>query len=88
MVLNRLDNPHVFNVTVLRRETVMVPAGTFDCFVVEIRQRSVSGDYESRLQNWYAPDHGFVVKRVVELIQGAPASTPPGWELARIERGR
>ncbi|HEV3176149.1 MAG TPA: retroviral-like aspartic protease family protein [Stellaceae bacterium] len=49
--------------TVLRRETVAVPAGTFDAVVIE-QEESIKGvsAREARRQFWLAPELGLIVK--------------------------
>jgi len=55
---------------VTKRETIAVPAGTFDCFVIESRQESkvkvpgFSGSGTSIITMWYAPGVGTIKTRM------------------------
>jgi hypothetical protein len=55
--LHDIDKQYVLEVKVLRKETIEVPAGTFDCFVVEPQLKS-SGIFrrEGSLQIWMTDD--------------------------------
>ena len=70
-------------VKVLRREKVKVPAGTFDCYVVEpfLRERGLFIQKGKKLQVWLtADDRKMPVKMTAEIFIGHVSA-----ELVRIE---
>lgn len=70
---------------VTRREEITVPAGTFDTYVVKVRERSIANAYEAVVTYWYAPKVRAPVKRAVKQIRGNPNRAPfelQGYELA------
>lgn len=76
--------------TVLRREKVTTPAGTFDAFVIQ-RDRSFTklSDKKTYLQRrtaWFAPSLGYVVKQVIDYEPGQPKGRDVVIEAAKIEQ--
>lgn len=71
---------------VVRRETVTVPAGGFDTFLVEIHQRGIgTNSFRSVNRNWYAPAVGYAVKYEYVLESGHSSSgTPRDWHATEI----
>jgi len=59
--------------TVLRRQTVTVPAGTFETVVVEWEEfcRADSSLYDGKRLFWYAPALGFSVKSTMTIMASA-----------------
>jgi hypothetical protein len=57
--------------SVVRTETVTVPAGTFDTFVVEWHEKSTNPTLRSEaiVTSWYAPRIGYVVKSSVKILE-------------------
>ena len=54
---------------VLRQEQVSVPAGSFDAFVVEQRERVAGASaYEAARKYWFAPEVGTVVKSSFAVV--------------------
>ena len=54
---------------IVRQESVTVPAGTFDTFVVEWREKQVpTGGGEALITFWYAPQVGYFVRSSVQII--------------------
>ncbi|HEV3176139.1 MAG TPA: retroviral-like aspartic protease family protein [Stellaceae bacterium] len=80
--------------TVLRTETVVTPAGTFDVFVIEQEETGTGSQWAKRLF-WYAPETGLIVKSTFSLLKtadtairggNAAASLVPGdYQAVRIE---
>jgi hypothetical protein len=67
---------------VLRTERVNVPAGTFDTFVIQQRERGIGGNsYRGTTTRWYAPTLGVPVKyeQVIESQNNTTA-----WQLKQI----
>jgi hypothetical protein len=68
---------------VLRRETIDLPAGRFDAFVVQEHRKGRGSNYhESYRTYWYAPDIGAIVKVDVRLLAGTTPFKP--WEALSI----
>lgn len=63
--------------TVVRREPVTVPGGTFDTFVIEWHETGTAQNNESDaiVTLWYAPGTGYVVKSAVRIL--ALSATDP-----------
>lgn len=81
------ENAKVVNIgrlQVLRTETVTVPAGTFEAFVVENHVRNVQGTFEGKWTYWYAPSVGFLVKVDYEHTAGNRPNVSP-WQATRIQ---
>lgn len=54
---------------IVRQQSVTVPAGTFDTFVVEWREKQMSpGGGEALVTFWYAPQTGYFVRSSVQII--------------------
>lgn len=68
---------------VVRREEITVPAGTFDTYVVRVRERSIAREYEAVVTYWYAPKVRAPIKREIKEIRG-DANRPP-FELQNYE---
>ena len=67
---------------VLRTERVTIPAGTFDTFVIQQRERGIgSNSYRGTTTRWYAPSLGLSVKyeQVIESQNNTIA-----WQLKEI----
>ena len=64
-------------------ETVTVPAGTFDTFVIEETERTIGGRGKSERKQtyWYSPEIGYIVKRVLSVISGKNAGLKRTWDL-------
>lgn len=69
-------------ITVVRQEEITTEAGRFQTVVVETRERSLAGSFQSRTTRWYAPEVGFVVKYRREIERGS--GRPRSWTVARI----
>jgi len=55
---------------IVQQQSVTVPAGTFDTFVVEWREKQMSvGGGEALITLWYAPRTGYFVKSSVQIIR-------------------
>ena len=54
--------------SVVGRESIKVPAGTFDTFVVEWREKAARSGTEAVIVLWYAPKTGYVVKSAVRIV--------------------
>jgi hypothetical protein len=68
------------SVTVVRRETLQTPAGTFDTFVIEERIQSLSpaqGNLDATKTYWYAPAAKWAVKRSMVQRSGPPLDSAP-----------
>ncbi|MGE5200889.1 MAG: hypothetical protein ACM3O6_02375, partial [Acidobacteriota bacterium] len=61
--------------TVVGVEPVTVPAGTFDTFVVEWREKGTRGAARSEaiITSWYAPRTGYIVKSSVKVLERSAA---------------
>jgi hypothetical protein len=67
---------------VLRTETVKVPAGTFETFVVEINERGVGANtWRSTALKWYSPQIGLIVKQKMRVESQA---RDIDWELIKF----
>ena len=53
---------HATSWTVEGRETITVPAGTFDCWVIVWRSRSLKGDWTGFERWWYSPEAQLYVR--------------------------
>jgi len=76
--------------TVLRREKVTVPAGTFDTVVIQ-RDRSFTKLADKKTDShrrtaWFAPSLGYVVKQVIQYEPGNPKARTTTIEAAKIAR--
>jgi len=69
---------------VVRTETVEVPAGRYDCFVVEHDLDVGHGKWVGRSRSWYAPAVGFVVKSQLEMLAGERPPAAKDWELTGL----
>jgi hypothetical protein len=67
---------------VVKTETIAVPAGRYDCFVVDLDLDIGHGKWIGRFRNWYAPALGFVVKNQLEMLAGDRPPNHKDWELA------
>lgn len=67
---------HASSWTVEGRETITVPAGTFDCFVIVWRTRSMRSDWTGFERWWYSPEARNYVR--IEFKYG------PGPESSRV----
>ena len=74
-----------FSHKVARRETVTIPAGTFDTFVIEISETGLNGNsHRSVNRSWYAPKVGYAVKYEYELESGNNADPPRNWVATEV----
>lgn len=71
--------------TVERTELLTTPAGTFNTFVVRVRQRQVPRGYDIEYRYWYAPSLRFVVKQTSESFGQKPVP-PRNWVLTGVQR--
>jgi len=62
------------------RQRVAVPAGIFDTFVVEWRERGMgpTSGTEALITLWYSPAVGYVVKSSVKMLESQAAGPFPG----------
>ena len=74
------------NFTVLRRERVSTPAGTFDTFVVEEEETGTGAQWAKRLY-WYAPEPGLIVKSTFTLFRTADTAVRTGVAAATLVPG-
>jgi len=65
------------------RETVTVPAGTFETFVVQWREFSHGPQYDGTRTWWIAPKIGYFVKSTYTQAAGLPGRAV-AWEAVRI----
>ncbi|HWK44870.1 MAG TPA: DUF3108 domain-containing protein [Stellaceae bacterium] len=73
----------LYDVEVLRREKVSVPAGSFDAFVVQRHEKGQGGNYHDQISTyWYAPREALVVKQEIRLVAGT--SSEKSWEALSI----
>jgi hypothetical protein len=86
VVVTRGDQSWRYTLKVLRSETVTIPAGQFQTYVVERRQQGMGSNFhESIATYWYAPSVGTVVKFESKLLAGT-SRDPPSWEAAGISK--
>ena len=57
-------------IRVLRKERVTVQAGTFDSWVIEVREDMTHGRFTGISTYWYAPDLGYGVKYTYHVAAG------------------
>jgi hypothetical protein len=69
---------------VARRETVTVPAGAFETWVIEHDEKGLTHDHHTVDECYYAPELGFAVKKTQRLLAGKSDFRP--WEVQRIEK--
>jgi hypothetical protein len=69
---------------VVRTEAVTVPAGTFQTYLIEKRERTSDNEYEARERMWYAPQIGYFAKYEQDLIRGIDRRQP--WDLVSVRR--
>jgi len=50
------------SLTVVGTETVVVPAGTFDAYLIQYESTARHGEWSGKLRVWYAPSLGWAVK--------------------------
>ena len=55
-------------------ESIKVPAGTFDAYVIRQMTESRDGDWAGALTNWYAPELSWSVKNVFTATDGTRRS--------------
>jgi hypothetical protein len=68
--------------TVVGREAVRVPAGTFDAFVIRWEEQARGeGNYYAASRFWFAPEVGYFVKFEAARSPGSPGAD---WEATRI----
>lgn len=60
-----------YNVAVVDREKITVPAGTFDSYVIKVHQQSSTRRYEGVSTYWVSTKLGFPVKREHKYIRGS-----------------
>ncbi len=65
---------HVTSWTVEARETITVPAGTFDCWVMVWRARSLKGNWTGFERWWYSPQAQMYVRMEYKYGNTATAS--------------
>jgi hypothetical protein len=66
--------------TVVGRERVRVPAGTFDAYVIRWREWGrLTNDWEATHRFWYAPEVGYFVK-----FRAAWHTSMKSWEATRV----
>jgi hypothetical protein len=65
-----------------RVETVTVPAGTFETYVIERAENSHTYDYQATETSWYSPRVGYFVKFKQDLVTGTKFKEP--WELVSV----
>jgi hypothetical protein len=60
--------------TVVRQESVAVPAGSFDTFVIEWREKGTNtgARSEALITLWYAPEIGYFVKSSAKIVDRDP----------------
>lgn len=68
-----------YNVAVVGREMIEVPAGNFDSYVIKVHQQSSTRAYEGVSTYWVSTKLGFPVKREHKHIRGS--SAPKDFEL-------
>jgi len=73
-----------FTLRVAATESVTVPAGRFDCFVVEITVERAN--WVGRFREWYAPAVGFIVKNQLEMLKGDRPPNFREWELVGVAK--
>jgi hypothetical protein len=73
---------------VVGSETVQVPAGKFDTWIVEHTEESLQGGYVGKTRSWYAPSIGWNVR--YRSWQEFPYSSkkPEQWELTAAPAAR
>jgi hypothetical protein len=69
-------------ITVVREEDITTEAGQFRTVVVEMRQRSLTGIYESLMTRWYAPEVGFIVKSKLVVEKGSGNAS--AWTVTKV----
>jgi hypothetical protein len=68
--------------SVVRRETVTVPAGTFDTYVIEWEESGREGNtYRATNTYWYAPNVGYFVKFEADKV---PYNELRDWQATRV----
>lgn len=78
----------IYTVKILRAEEIAVPAGRFQTFVIEIRDRSVSplqGNFDRTRTIWYAPSEGMPIQLRSTQTSGPPANLF-NWEASTLVR--
>jgi clan AA aspartic protease (TIGR02281 family) len=75
-----------YRFTVLRTETVVIPAGTFDVFVIEQEETGTGSQWAKRFF-WYAPDTGLIVKSTFTLLKTADSAIRGGSATASLIPG-
>lgn len=69
---------------VLGRETVRVPAGTFETWVVEHTEESLQAGFVGKSRSWYAPAVGWNVRYRSWQERPYSLKKPDEWELTAI----
>jgi hypothetical protein len=69
---NKQTIVHATSWSVEGRQTISVPAGTFDCWVIVWRARSLKGDWTGFERWWYSPEAQLYVR--MEYKYGAMAT--------------
>lgn len=72
--------------TVLRTETITVPAGIFHAFVIQDHEIAIGGTYEATMLTWYSPDLPGIVKRTFKQARGRFAGTSWDDELLKVTK--
>ena len=67
------------NVAVVGRETIEVPAGTFDTYILKVHEQASTRRYEGLSTYWVSTKLGFPVKREHTYIRGT--GNPKDFEL-------
>ena len=75
-----------YRFAVLRSESVITPAGTYDTFVVEEEETGAGAQWAKRLF-WYAPEPGVIVKSTFTLLKMADTAIRGGSATASLVPG-
>ena len=70
--------------SVVGRETVSVPAGNFETFVVQENQRGIGHRYEKERTRWYSPELGTLVKSESLVTKGVSYGKRSSYQLVRM----
>jgi TIR domain len=85
-VATRGDKSWRNTIRVLHRETISIPAGTFETYVVEREERGLTHHFDGVYTYWFAPSVGMIVKSSLRVVEGTAGAF--AWEAQTISAPR
>lgn len=77
----------ILTFTAVARQSVSVPAGTFDAWVIDLREEGIGfgAGFEATRRTWMEASNWFSVKETYRIVRDPMAvNTVPDWEATRI----